>query len=258
MASVWVFSIAGSDESDIHGHLLRLAIKREATKCGLHGSVRNIKFEPKIEVKMVASDISQAQGFIEKLKQLPCLNGFMFEPIYEQHGEIKEKYYDFKVIREDELTEMVWALQGAGEEFAKSAKTNLEILNEIKMRDEREAQSRLSSLLMEIKFMRSIVADQIEGLKREGVFHSPIEARNLCLREAMVHPPYKDDEFIYATNDIYYILEDVEKTSKKFTMDKVAKEEKIKKLETYQKNIDAYIQRISDILAMHRGRFDEL
>ncbi len=65
---MWLFTITGHDETEIHGKSYRVAIKKIATKSKVRGSVRNIKYSPEIEVR-VATDEKEAAEFKAVLEQ---------------------------------------------------------------------------------------------------------------------------------------------------------------------------------------------
>jgi hypothetical protein len=61
-----------------------------------------------------------------------------------------ERYRTFEVLREDELTEMVWALQGAGSVFLSSSE---KILDVMVTRDLRKERGLLGALELEVGFI---------------------------------------------------------------------------------------------------------
>lgn len=134
MCEVHRILINGGEEHSVHGRRLRRKIKEIADGGGFRGSVRNIKDKPQVEIRIVGGEA--AENFSGRI--LKAINegksgfsGLQMEGPYGLGGEKAGDYHGFKVIREDELTEMVWALQGAGDIFLESAIGQREILGEI-------------------------------------------------------------------------------------------------------------------------------
>lgn len=257
--SVWRFLIKGKDETEVHGIMLRRKIKQMADKEKLCGSVKNIKHKPEIEIK-IASNKEDSEKFREstekalneKVKAKDEEEKYNFTQLFCIEGEKAEDYKEFAVIREDELTEMVWALQGAGDVFVKSAEiakksaeTADKILETIINRDIKKEFSRLSALSIEIK----AVLNQIENITKNAERNelTLFSFRNLSLKETLINPIFLDKDFMQTTPEVYNILEYLQ--SKEFLG--LAPEFKLKALEKYKKIIDEYVNIIS-------GRLEQL
>lgn len=201
---MWLFTITGKDETEIHGKLYRVEIKKIASKSKIRGSVRNIKFNPEIEVKLAIEEKDAALGFKKSLEQ--TLNEpkedeekFAFSDLRSFEDD-DEKYRDFAVLREDELTEMVWALQGAGGVFLKSSQEILEVMI---IRDLKKERGLLGALKLEVGFTKRAIEEMIEDIKEKKEVEFRFEQP--CLQKAFVEPPWADnDSFLQLTSDLFY------------------------------------------------------
>gem|GEM_PF-6310221 len=109
------FFIVGNEEHAVHGGRHRREIKKIADKLKVYGSVRNIKNKPQIEIRY--SEKKNAQDFLGEVLDYATELKLQISTPSSFDEDDEEDYKPFKVIREDELTEMVWALQGAGDVF---------------------------------------------------------------------------------------------------------------------------------------------
>jgi len=123
---------------------------------GIKGNARNIKETGAVEF-LVLSDKGEESlrqvilGAIEKTSDLmPIARDAKIElilPVEDSHLENKlSKQEKFEVVREDDLHEMVWALQGAGNLFMTATKT----INELLRYKKDERFMRLASIRCEL------------------------------------------------------------------------------------------------------------
>lgn len=122
----WTFIFYGKNNEDLHGITFREEIKKIASNLGVLGNVKNIKRNGTVEVICEVKTSSVADQFYNQI--LSSQNPMISEKIDPQKSkrtqlsfdpeENSPKFEDFNIIREDELAEMVWALQGAGRVFA--------------------------------------------------------------------------------------------------------------------------------------------
>lgn len=121
----WQFEFCGKDSSDIQGIGLREEIRETAVKLGINGTVKNEKKNGKVKAVCLVENTEKALDFFNKILGTanPLIQGkideqksrktkIIFEP-----PQIDHNFDGFQIEKEDELTEMVWALQGAGRVF---------------------------------------------------------------------------------------------------------------------------------------------
>jgi acylphosphatase len=121
---LWEFVLWGRE--DLHGIQLREAVKKLADEKKLVGTVQNEKSNGSVIVRFYAENEEQAKTFFEKILEIqnPLIEGKIDKLKSEKRKVVfspEEKNLfpqEFKIKREDELSEMVWALQGAGKVFA--------------------------------------------------------------------------------------------------------------------------------------------
>lgn len=115
---LWKFVVRGDTPYDVHGVGIRETVRKIAHSFdpGLEGKVRNIKGQPVVEV-ICRCDEEKLKGFVRivdsKLKENPLV-GSIETGKYEPYADHVIRFDGFEVVREDDLTEMVWALQNAG------------------------------------------------------------------------------------------------------------------------------------------------
>ncbi len=121
---LWKIVIGDKDSTYLHGVTLREDVRKVAlsSKPQIKGQVRNLKDTGQVEILCISGnepvDFKKAiENEIKEnllIKELPEIK-ILPSPINDSHQEDKIKGSEtFKIIREDELTEMVWALRNAG------------------------------------------------------------------------------------------------------------------------------------------------
>lgn len=253
---MWLFRIIGEDETDIHGGGYRVRIMKFAKEQGVLGSVRNIKFKPEIEVRLIKENKEQAEKFKDDLKTKLKEPKLKFDDVcYFQDND--DNYKDFTVVREDELTEMVWALQGAGQIFSVLAEKQAElsekqdkILKALNKRDYLKELGLLSALKLEVGFINEKVGDMIKQVAELGNT-SFFNFTTSCLGKALVEPAWVDGNFMQLTGDLFYRI----KRADKQPFDTLSKEAKLKELQElksvafeYKTTIDGRIKYLEEAL----------
>jgi len=108
--------IEGKTASAVQGTGLRDAIQEIADNLGAKGQIRNIKGESKVEV------ICEKVHCVRLKEEILRLDSTQENVFKIKKVDIKEDLFDeftgFDVVREDDLSEMVWGLQAAGKVFA--------------------------------------------------------------------------------------------------------------------------------------------
>ena len=230
------FKINGKDESELHGKQYRVLLKKLADKKGVKGSVRNIKYKSQIEVKLDLEDKAQAEEIRKFMKEE--LETYDQDTQVLEFGELCQieddmKYDDFSVIREDELTEMVWALQGAGDVFYKSSK---DIRNVMITRDARKERGLLAALKLEVGLIKKTAEDMIKDLGESKPVKFNFE--HSCLQKALVEPAWADnDDFLQLTSDLFHLIN---RHYKAAFQDLHENREKINELENLKKVASEY------------------
>lgn len=186
--------IEGKTENDIHGTNLRETIEELGNSLGLRGFARNVKGKNIVEVFFEDDEKNKAETFYDELCKLKARKDKVF-----QISNIKkpsEQLFDldnFRIEREDDLTEMVWALQGAGRSFIFSEK----------MREEQRKKSLLISLRHELYSISSHIGDIKTDIKLSDVC---LEFRVFCIENFLKEPPNDTDPTLLSNlNDLYDI-----------------------------------------------------
>ena len=197
---IWKLIVEGDTPTDVHGVSLRESIHKTVCKMNaeqeiLKGNVRNIKGSNFVEI------ICEADTDVipKKLKELIIKEIPKNNPLVDMKsidiGEMNEitddslKFDGFKLVREDELTEMVWALQAAGKAFFSQ-----DIIRERNL---------MRGLAFEMDHIKRVLVQIDDDTKN---FEGKI---NLILIENIIkEPPYNpqeiDDELMY---DLYSLYE---------------------------------------------------
>ncbi len=259
--TMWSFRVTAHDETDIHGGFYRVEIMRFAENRSprVRGSVRNIRYEPEIEVKLIATDVTEATKFRDELdtylnKDRKDDNKLAFKEVLSFQGE-EDNFKEFKVIREDELTEMVWALQGAGQIFRRSTQ---DIVKAIIIRDLKRERSLLYALKMEVKLIGIRADTMIKSLERGDRIIFQFECH--CIQKTLTDPPIPDDnsgnkefdndKFMMLTHELFTIVNRYEKTNFDGLqpVDKIKELENLKKLTSDESEYDVMINsRMNDL-----------
>jgi len=210
MQPKWSFIIKGEDESELHGKTYRLLIKKTINK-NAFGYVRNIKHKAEIEVCLVAIKKRDAEKLKIKI-QNELINakaeGLNFGKLYKFEDDIK--YENFEIVREDELTEMVWALQGAGQIFLESAKKQDIILKTLRRRDSRKEEGLLLALSYEARGILRRLSNLEEEIKILGKTKKIPLIHVYALQKALVEPPWTNRFFMRLTYDLFYSIKNLD------------------------------------------------
>lgn len=124
----WEFVLKGANAHDIHGVQLRENIRKLAVDAGVPGDVRNVKKDHTVLVRCKAPE-EQAERLLQTILKIPDAliklhpTDSFKRKMTSEGGEPPKIPDEFEIIREDELSEMVWALQGAGKIFAGGEKS---------------------------------------------------------------------------------------------------------------------------------------
>ncbi len=158
-----------------------------------------------------------------------------------------EKYRGFDVIREDELTEMVWALQGAGSVFLSSSEKIRDVLV---TRDLKKERGLLGALKLEVGFVIKRVGDMITGIEG-GNTDVEFQFEQDCLRKALVEPAWADnDEFLQLTSDLFHSIN----RSGKPRFESVTRPNQVKELGNVKKVAEEYYKMIDTRLEELDGK----
>ena len=153
-------------EFQVHGVHLREVVHKSIVNCQtkltskINGHVRNIKNKPIVEVKLVSIDDvfpKAAHSVLEKAFQkefkIDDVNSKYYGVELEspvKTSDFSDDFGPFTIFREDELSEMVWALQGAGREFRAAIEVILE-------RDQKKKDALLKATMSELTFNCQII-----------------------------------------------------------------------------------------------------
>ncbi len=241
------FIISGDN---VQGIQLREAITREANHSGLQGQTKNL-LTGEVEAIFICENNKDAikkciNESVDKVIKSGLLDGDEAESIrindksrhesepeevLDEKTEERLKKNKFTLVREAELREMVWALQGAGKVFL-SASLKVETLLGYK---EKEVLGRLESVKKELLYMQNSFENVDEPV---------------CLRQFIADPLIdltsgEDEErdLIRGLIELYYeylAYKKIERHSKE------EKNEMASKIETRRTEIDRLIERLNN------------
>lgn len=135
--SHWKLEFVAAEGRDIQGITLRESIRVLANKHKVKGMVHNVKESGSVEVVCELKGDEKPDSFFKEIVEMDeplfkgCINSTdskMTRLAYTP-AENAPVFDGFKIRREDELTEMVWALQGAGRVFEMQGKARRAALN---------------------------------------------------------------------------------------------------------------------------------
>ena len=237
-------TIEGETTNDVQGTNLRDRIEKIGNELNAGGFVRNIKGEAIVEI---ICEADKAKQFHEKLKELKKRKSELFriKEIKEPSGKLFDKFDRFRIIREDDLTEMVWGLLGAGRSFQFAEKM-------------RESQ-RKSRLLTGLKQELTSISNQLDCIKGGDLYY---ELRTFCIEHFLKEPPNDMDNDLltslsdlcdtcYETNSLVRKLRDWKLMDK----DPSDKEKLIRKLE--KSRFEENLKRISSLATSIDEKIDK-
>ena len=167
--------IKGITPDKVHGVNLREEILIKALSKGVGGYVANIKGTATVEI---IADGKNTKEFLNEIKRVYGSDGKGHGVIHcweERHVEFDK----FEIKREDELTEMVWALRGAGNVFQK-------LIDTIKKQEEEREEKRAQSLEISIESELNTISETLNSIDL-GNTHPRF--RTCCIEHFIVEPP---------------------------------------------------------------------
>jgi len=173
----------------------RESIAAALRKTGVRGTARNIRDRQEVWLEILSDKPFSRQDLQHAIDLVQEKNPLVKGKIEEFEGcedQITEKRIlgTFQVIREDDLHEMVWALQGAGTLFSHATEKVTELLDIKKT----EKGMRLNSLRIELAQVQNVL------LKDHGSQREPI-----CLRDFISSPMIKvPDQLLEELMNFYY------------------------------------------------------
>lgn len=215
---VFRFLISSDDELLIHGRYCRATIKKDVMNFNknitnpITGFAKNVKGKPEVEVFAVCEEKASVWTFIDNfLTKNEKLSGFRFPTIDDikevTWGDEYKNIMDFQIKREDDLTEMVWALQGAGQEFKTSSEQIGKILEEIQERDKKKKMSVLQSLNIELHNLYSTLVKIDSDNPHLHSTEILDELNTLCLESCIKYPPDTNEDFLLPLHETFNIIQ---------------------------------------------------
>ncbi len=174
--------ITGKTETDVHGVGLREFISKVANseKVKVDGNIRNIKNSNRVEILCKTKDdiVKLVDVIKQTIKDNPIIDSD--EINFGEPKEVKDETIEivddkFEVIREDELTEMVWALQTAGKA----------VLSQEKIR----SQNVIRGVLVELENLKNKLNEIDEKKELKGSDLYTIRFNVLSIEEFLREPP---------------------------------------------------------------------
>jgi len=124
----WEFEFFGKNSEDLHGVELRERIRKIAYNLKINGVVKNLKASGTVKVTCSVSNSEEANNFFseilsikQSLIRIDEIKSKKTKVVYEPPENVSP-FKDFNIERADELSEMVWALLGAGRVFSSTEK----------------------------------------------------------------------------------------------------------------------------------------
>ncbi len=193
----WEFVLKGADSKDIQGVELREKIREMAVKAKVSGDVRNVKEDRTVLVRCRTTD-EKAKRLFDQIvgldHPLVRLDAKKSKPrkLSVLEGPVPRFPKGFEVVREDELSEMVWALQGAGKVFG---------LNE---------DLRKKKILGALKQAINQIADQADKYRQK-----PWQSKAFVLTPIdnfICEAPTKDEGLVTQVYDLYQLCMETNNT----------------------------------------------
>jgi len=217
---VWRIRVCGQSEDDVHGVSLRKKIseivynlyRNRKINRKPRGYVKNVKNTRFVDIYLVSKNNSIPNALWKRLEEEIKEDGTAEQierpKFCVEH--LVDEFKDFEIKREDELTEMVWALQGAGDAFATSAEQQKELvirtnrlLQFMRTRDSRKSASRLFALHQELINISLRLDDSKTRINLTTTSPRKVLYYH-CLEESCTDPPSKSPEFILSATALLY------------------------------------------------------
>jgi acylphosphatase len=183
--AIWRMVFWGATDMDVQGVYLRQIIKEiaDSKELCVKGHTRNLK-DGSVEV-LCECDKATADKLFSSIKQSSVFKRIKIdENKCESPTQKIFAFESFEIVREDDLKEMVWALQGAGRIF--------------KEQDDIKKEEALRGLFYELRSMSDYAQEMLEKNDHKRTF------RMLSMENIMTCPPSGIDETIVSQiGDLY-------------------------------------------------------
>ena len=236
--------IKGRVPDDVQGVNLREDIEKKAKelnsdkKYDIRGYVRNVKGKAEVEVLFYAKKEEGEEEFIDEIEKLVSGLAANTEGPWEEKRSVK--FEDFKAVREDELTEMVWALRGAGKVFSglvKEVRNQTQAMWGQEMERERKM---LESLVRSIE-SELVSINERRAYIEEGERH--LGFRLFCIENFIKEPPSDvDKDFLRSLNELYELCDEVNQLIKMKVIDQNKLRDNLKGIENLINSLSVHIE----------------
>jgi acylphosphatase len=183
--AIWRMVFWGATDMDVQGVYLRQVIKEiaDSKEFCVKGHTRNLK-DGSVEV-LCECDKATADKLFSSIKQAAAVKRIKIDENKTEPPTQKIFEFDsFDIVREDDLKEMVWALQGAGRTF--------------KEQDDIKKEEALRGLFYELRALSDYALEMLEKNNHKRAF------RMLSMENIMTCPPSGIDETIVSQiGDLY-------------------------------------------------------
>jgi acylphosphatase len=141
-------------------------------------------------IKLQLEELTKTKKDEKETKRIKNINTYEYE--------VDDKLFsDFTIERSDDLSEMVWALRGAGNRFVESTEVLAKIYHKIQERDERTALSRLLALHYELMYNKP-------HLQNINDFGDKISL--VALNASIENPILSENDFVLPLTDVVFAL----------------------------------------------------
>jgi acylphosphatase len=195
--------IEGGTSYNVQGINLRetieMLVKKGSKELRIKGITRNLK-DGNVEAICVGSD-EHSEFLLKQVEKWMKDKQVMFKTCnMRNHYDPEAKNYrDFTVERSDDLSEMVWALRGAGNRFKEATDALEEIEQTIITRDKNTSIGRLLSLHNELISNRDQLAKPTKNRQR---------INTVALECSVENPAIPERGFVFLCGEVYSDLED--------------------------------------------------
>ena len=186
--------VTGSTSYAIQGINLRERIEQFVRNKINHNSLRvkgkiaNLK-NGKVEIVFCGKESDRKR----LMSYLKSINDIKDTQIHDY--QVDEEFSNFTVERSDDLSEMVWALRGAGNRFVETTKALQDIHKTLEERDKNTAVGRLLTLYYELLHNRDLII-RASRRNRRRINTNALEAN-------IKNPAISERNFVYLLSEIY-------------------------------------------------------
>lgn len=158
------------------------------------GRISNLK-SGEVEIVFCSSKKTDLDQLIEYLMKIEGI-----QHIHQYDYASNQEFTNFRIERSDDLSEMVWALRGAGIRFKEATDALEKIYITLEERDKKVAIGRMLALYFELLHNRRLLR-RADERNRDKI-------NTVALAANIEKPAIPERDFVYLTNEVYSDFED--------------------------------------------------